>query len=80
MTTITIKQEHSDWIIPVVVKFEGAVSAIYEDGLLSECYHEDTRFDEVTQNAGLDTEYTFNTEVCNVCGAWYDRGGEEWVA
>ena len=79
MTTITIKQDTNRWVIPVTVKFEGRVSAIYEDGLLSECYHEDTRFDEVTRNGGLDNEYTFNTEVCNVCDAWYDRGADDWV-
>ena len=66
-------------IIPVKVMYKGELSAIYEDGILVDCYHINTESGTADFNIGMDNEYTIGTDICKTCGAWYDIGDEDWI-
>ena len=50
---------------------------IKEDGIIVECNHAGTHTEMLTQDAGVDTERTIETTVCDACPA--QLIGEEWV-
>ena len=74
---MTITYQENCTVIPVNVFFNGKPNAVYEDGMLTDCNHEDYSSDVVTFNSGLDNEYSRAAEVCNTCDSW--NNGEEWV-
>ena len=74
---IATKEDYT--VIPINVFMGNKLSYVVEDGMLSDCFHEDTISDSVTFNGGMDNEYSHSAECCNVCGAWYDVSSEEWV-
>lgn len=50
---------------------------IKEDGIIVICNHAGTHTEILTQDAGVDTERTLETTVCDACKAQFIA--EEWV-